>query len=452
MTKNIINVGAEPGDQGDGDTLRDAFIKTNANFDQLFAIYYVTDTTLPHDDPDTAGTIARALADAGAAGGGTVQVGQGLFACRSTTLTLPENVTLRGVGIDATTIKVTHQEDGISIPGRFGQVESLRLHMPTGSSGQGVKIRTNYVTLRDLAFSGVGASSWAIVVDAANVCTLDNIKIGTSFNGTDAFTGNGILFQNTVLEPVNYGDAGLSNIHMKLAIDNATGIKLNGPDGADYVINDILLSRIVIIGPGIESGTIGVHLRNAKRIVLHTVDLEQLGVAVFEESAGGNTRGSANNVFIAVFVFGGGTGYLSSGQVSDRLFLGCYNLNPDSVASFDAILPRSLWIDDGSTRIFSQPNQSNIAFDNGDRSTGLKILFNTDNPAIEPTGTSQAARLTLGADGTSGVECLPGLILPVLNNPIANAEEGTIAQYAAGVIGPDQGLYQLRGSSWVFIG
>ncbi|MFQ5644215.1 MAG: hypothetical protein ACE5FQ_11040 [Thiogranum sp.] len=454
MNKKVINVGSEPGNQGDGDTLRDAFVKTNANFDELFAIHYVTDDTLQHDDPDTEGTIAYALAIAGAAGGGTVQIGPGWFSCRTTTLTVPENVTLRGVGIDATTINVTHTQDGIAIPRQLSQIESLRLNMPESVSGHGVRISAHNATLRDMALSGVSPSSWGIVVDAASVCTLDNIKIGTSFNGTDAFTGNGILFQNTIpsLKPFNHGDSRIAKIDIMLATTNTTGMKFNGPDGTSNVINNILLSQIDIIGTGNGSGTIGVHLRNAKRIVFHTVDLEQLELAVFEEGAGGNTEGSGNNVFMAVFVFGGGTGYLSSGQVSRRLFLGCDNLKPLSIDDNDVLVPRALWIDDGSTRIISHPNQNNIAFDDGDSATGLKVLFNTDNPTIEPASTSQSSQLTLGATGTSGVECLPGLILPIQSSPVANAVDGMIAQYDAGVVGPDRGLYQLRGASWVFIG
>ena len=54
--------------------------------------------------------------------------------------------------------------------------------------------------------------------------------------------------------------------------------------------------------PGTGVGIIGVHLRNAKRICFHTVDLEELEVAIFEEGAGGNIRGSENNVFIPQLV------------------------------------------------------------------------------------------------------------------------------------------------------
>ena len=308
MTQKIINIGTDPGNQSDGDSLRDAFIKTNANFDEIFSVRYVTDTNLVQDDPNTMGTIAHALAEAGAAGGGTVLIGQGKFICRSTTLTVPRNVILKGIGRDATVIIVTGSQDGITLPNRLSGVESLRLQMPKASSGDGIKITSHYVTLRDLAFSGVSAFSWGINIDAASVCNLDNILMGTSFRGTDAFTGNGILYHNSISgeKPFNHGDSRISKVDIHLGTSNTTGMKFHGADGTNNVINNILLSQIDVVGTGNTSGTTGIHLRNANRIVLHTVDLEQLELAVFEEGAGGNTQGSNNNVFMAVFVFGSG--------------------------------------------------------------------------------------------------------------------------------------------------
>lgn len=55
MTKKIINVGTEPGDQGDGDSLRDAFIKSQSNFDELYSFSPITDTSLDHSNPDEIG-------------------------------------------------------------------------------------------------------------------------------------------------------------------------------------------------------------------------------------------------------------------------------------------------------------------------------------------------------------------------------------------------------------
>ncbi len=457
MSRKIINVGSEPGDAGDGDALRDAFVKTNDNFENLFVAHHVTDTSLNHDDPAVEGTIAFALAEADAAGGGTVLVGRGVFVCPSTTLTVPESVILKGVGINATVINVTGSQDGITVSGRFSGVESLRLRMPRASSGDGIVIRSNYVALSNLKLTGLDPLSWGINVNAANTTSLDNILLGSAFSEVNdsSFFGNGIIFQNTVqaTSPFNIGESRLSSVAIKLASDNTTGIMFHGPDGTGNVVNDILLSRVEIMGqPGTGVGITGVHLRNAKRIVFSTVDLEELDVAVIEESAGGNTKGSANNVFISVFVFAANTSYVSSGVVENRLFLGCDNLTPDFAADADVIIPTALWLNDGGTRI-SQQNQSGIAFDDGDARTGLDVQFSTDNPVIRP-GRSDipVARLTLGAVGTRGVECLPGLILPLLDVAIPNALDGTFAQYASGVVGPDRGLYQLRDNNWIFVG
>jgi len=456
MSKKIINIGTEPGGGGDGDTLRDAFIKTNANFDNLFSIHYVTDTTLNHDDPNSEGTIAHALAEADAAGGGTVLVGRGVFTCPSATLTVPESVILKGVGRNATVINVTGSQIGITVSGRFSGVESLRLRMPRTSSGDGIKITSNFVTLSHLKLTGLDPQSWGINVNAANTTELDNILLGSAFNtiNDNSFFGNGIIFQNTVqaTSPFNIGESLISSVAIKLASNNTTGIMFHGPDGTDNVINDILLSRVEIMGqPGTGIGITGVHIRNAKRIVFNTVDLEELEVAIFEEGAGGNTKGSNNNVYIAVFVFAATTSYMSSGLVGKRLFLGCDNLTPDFAADSDVIIPAALWVNDGDARI-SQQNPNGITFDEGDSRDGVEFRFNTDNPSIRPGSTIPVARLTLGAAGTRGVECVPGLILPLQGNAIPSAVDGTIAQFAAGVVGSDRGIYQLRGSNWVFIG
>ncbi|MFV2057440.1 MAG: hypothetical protein ACC707_13285 [Thiohalomonadales bacterium] len=456
MSRKIINVGSEPGNGGDGDTLRDAFVKTNANFEDLFLVHYVTDTSLNHDDPAVEGTIAYALAEADAAGGGTVLVGRGMFTCPSTTLTVPESVILKGVGRNATVINVTGSQVGITVSGRFSGVESLRLRMPRTSSGDGIKITKNYVTLKNLKLTGLDTLSWGINVDGANTTALDNILLGSAFSpfNDSSFTGNGIIFQNTnqVSKPWNFGESHLSSIAIKLALNNTTVIKFHGPDGTGNVINDILLSRVEIMGqPGTGIGITGVHLRNAKRIVFNTVDLEELEVAIFEEGAGGNSKGTDNNIYIGVFVFAATTSYLSSGMVGKRLFLGCANLKPDFAANTDVIIPAALWVNDGGARI-SQKNPNGITFDEGDSRAGVEFRFNTDNPSIRPGSNIDTARLTLGAAGTRGVECVPGLILPLQLNAIPSAVDGTTAQFAAGVVGTDRGIYQLRDGSWIFIG
>lgn len=450
MAKRTINVGTAPGNLGDGDTLRDAFVKTNANFNELYTVHAVVDTTLNHDNPAIEGTIAKALLDAGAAGGGLVLVGPGTFVCQNTTLTVPGNVILKGTSRVATTIKVTGAQDGITLNSWFSGVESLMLEMPTFSSGDGIKVRTNYTHFRDLLITGVDNLSWGINLDRVNVCQIENVAMGTI--GPRVFMGNGIIYQNTDpgSHPFNFGDSLLVKVDITLWGNNTTGIKIHGPDGSNNVINNVLLSQVEVLAYNSPVGCIGLHLRNAKRITCNHVDLENLDTAILEESAGTGNNVSSNNVFIATFVFGSNNSYQSSGVVNRRLFLGCDNLTPGPLADTDVMLPKALWLSDTNCRI-EGPSAGQLTIDDGDTNNGLRLIVDTQNPIIQPESASNTALLRLGRSGSQGVECLPGIVLRPNSSPLANATDGTVAQFNAGVVGASRGLYQLRGSTWVFI-
>lgn len=448
MSKRIINVGAEPGDLGDGDTLRDAFIKTQENFEQLFSIYPVVDTTLNHDDPAVEGTIAKALADAAAAGGGTVLVGPGTFNCPSLALTVGQGVTLKGVSRRSSIINVTGAQQGILLSGQFASIESLRLAMPDGTSSDGIVITGGETHLRDLAVSGGSPASWAINIDRTNIVNLSNIRLGGSGN---PLRGNGIIFQNSPSIPINFGDSKFSKIDILLKSDNTTGIKFQGSDIEPYpLINNILMSQVEVIGTGATGTCVGIHLYNAQRIVSLTVDLEELGTAIIEEGVPG-LRATSNNVYIAVFAFGVGASYVSDGLSRKRFFFGCDNIAPTPGSDGDVIISDALWLNNGSTRIW-ETSTGSLQFDSGFGAEGLKFSTKDLSPTIQPTVTSSSTQLTLGNPGTLGVECQPGVILSELSTPINNAKEGTLAQFAAGVVGPNAGLYQLRQAAWVFIG
>ena len=451
MSQRTINVGQPPGNLGDGDTLRDAFEKTNKNFSELYNVYPVIDTSLEHDDPTVDGTIAKALLDAGDGGGGVVLVGPGTFVCPNSTLTVPENVILRGSGRIATTIKVTGGHDGITLSSWFTGVESLMLWLPDSGSGDGIRIRSNYTHLRDLLFIGCSASSWGINVDRSNVCKIDHVAMGTI--GPYNFLGNGILFQNTDPGgfPFNYGDSLLIKVDVTLARSNTTALKFHGPDGSNNVINNVLLSQVEVLVENGASGCTGLHLRNAKRITCTHVDLENLETAILEESGGGGNNVSSNNVFISTFVFGSTTSYRSSGVVNRRLFLGCDNLTPDNLSDTDVLLPRSLWLSDDNCRI-QGPAKGQLTIDDGNDINGVRFIVDSESPSIVPESPSGTASLTLGRPTSLGVQCIPGIVLPTQNTPITGALDGTIAQFNAGVVGANRGLYQLRDGAWVFIG
>lgn len=443
MSKQIINVGAAPGNQGDGDTLRNAFLKTKANFDELYNVIPITNTSLDHDNPAIDGTIAKGLADAAAAGGGTVQLGPGTFICNSTTLTVGENVRLKGAGRRSTTIQITGSQTGITMSGIASSVESLHVKMPAGAIGDGIKINRGEQHVRDLYMSGGGPTSWAINIDAVNIVYMNNIRMGGSGN---ALTGNGIIFQNTSAYTYNFGDSKFSKIDITLAASNTTGIMIKGPDIANVKINNILLSQIEVIGTGSAGGCVGVHLHNANRIVFVAVDLEELGTAIIEEGVVGNCR---NNVYIATFAFGIGTAYVPIGNVFNRTFIGCQNIVPSPAVDADMMSPRGLWLEENAIRLWK--NAGNLQLDNGTIDNGVQINVSNTVPQIQPSSSATTAQLTMGRNGTRGVECLPGIVLPVQSTPIASPKEGTLAQFAAGVVGANTGLYQLRQGTWVFI-
>ncbi|HFD32670.1 MAG TPA: hypothetical protein ENJ28_08215 [Gammaproteobacteria bacterium] len=457
MSKQTINVGVSPGDQGDGDSLREAFIKTQANFDELYSFFPVTDTSIEHDDPTIDGSIAKALLDAGASGGGTVLMASGIFRCPSAALVIPENVVLKGVGRKTSIIEVVGGHIGISMPNDFSGLESLGLRMPKAFLAKdGIKVTAkSSAHLRDLHISGGGPFSWAINLDIVNVARLENIVIGV-LGGTikpDTLTGNGIIFQNTDSTnwPFNFGDSKLTSIDIFLSSASTVGIKLHGPDNTDDSINNVLLSKVEILAtpPGNGDGCVGVHLRNARRITLLGVDLESMDTAIIEEHVGSGGNFSVQNNYIATFALGVNTSYISSGVVRDRTFIGCDNITPGSAGDADVVVPRALWLADGSSRI---KETQGIQFDDGVDGNGIQMDVTSINPVIRTASRDNMAQLTLGSNGTQGVECLPGLTLPQQTQPISNPAEGMLAYFSAGVIASDEGLYQYRNGAWVFIG
>lgn len=455
MARLDINVGTQPGGQGDGDLLRDAFVKANHNFQELYTVFPVVDTSLNHADPDRDGTIARALRDAGQLGGGTVLLGPGIFTCTDLTLDIPENVVLKGAGRRATVIKVIGAQVGLQLNARFSGVESLKIEMPPFVSGDAIHVGYNYVHLRDLFISGVGVNSWGINADRVNVCNIDNVVCGRIVNGgEDIFTGNGILFHNMdpISDPHNYGDSRLTKVDITLYSPNTTGIKFHGPENTRNVINNILLAQVEVIGSGSNGGCIGLHLLNAKRITCCTVDLENLGVAVVEESVGFGNNISSNNTFISTYVFGSAESYRSQGNVTNRTFIGCDNLTPGSLTDNDAMMPSALWLGNGSTRMRSM-GPAVVEMDNGDASAlrGFRLEAGGADLTIRGTGSTQNGKVVVGHADSSGVECLPGLVMRARTTPINNPIDGTLAQFAPGVVGAQRGLYQYRGNTWVFI-
>ena len=443
MTKKIINIGSSPGNLGDGDTLRDAFEKTQLNFDDIYSALPITDTTLEHDNASIEGTIASALLLTAAAGGGTVYLGPGTFICTSNTLNIEDHVRLIGAGRHATTIEVTGQQTGINLKGTASSVEALRVKMPEGTSGDGILISRGETHLRDLVFSGGSTTSWAIKADTVNIVYLSNIRMGGTGN---ALTGNGIIFQNTTGSTFNFGDSKFSKIDIRLANNNTTGIKIIAPDILNVRMNNILLSQIEVIGTGTSGACTGIHLHNASRITFIGVDLEQLDTGIIEEGVVGNCR---NNVYVATFALGVTKGYTAIGNVINRLFMGCQNVSPIPAADGDVVVPESLWINEGKVRL--KEDLGILQIDDGVPTNGIQITVKSNTPRIQSSSGGTRSLLTLGRPDSRGVQCEPGVVLPLQTAPLTDPIEDMLVQFDSGVVGIEAGLYQLRQGSWVFI-
>ena len=284
-----------------------------------------------------------------------------------------------------------------------------------------------------------------------NVCKIDNVTMG-SLAPAKRFTGNGILFHisDQATFPFNYGDSAIVKVDIFLLRSNTTGIRFHGPENTNNVINNILLSQVEVLADKNIVGCTGLHLINSKRITCNGVDLENLDIAIIEESIGTGNNVSSNNNFIATFVFGSNTSYQTSGVVNRRLFLGCDNLTPDNLADTDVMFPKSLWLSDNKCKI-EGPANGQLTISDGIGNNGLRFDVRSENPIIKPDSSSSTASVTVGDNNSLGVTCLPGIVLPVYNTEPANTIDGMIMQFHAGVVGANRGLYQLRDGVWEFI-
>ena len=273
MAKKTINIGTDPGNQGDGDTLRAAFEKTQANFDELYVAQFVNNPDLPdHGNANVAGTIASALAVAEANGGGTVHIGPGVYKCYST-LVLSQYTRLVGAGRGVTIISVKHLSQGVTsasgnlgVPSRSGVEHiTIDLHPLSASSAIGTAARQAGADhIQNVELLGGGPGSWGITLDSANQFTV----LGVVYEGG----GSGIRVTNAENWSSNYGDGLLTNIDITLSNPNMIGVLLEG--NTMGVVNNVLLNRIEVKSLGFLVGAVGIEMLNVSRITLVNVDVE----------------------------------------------------------------------------------------------------------------------------------------------------------------------------------
>lgn len=383
---------------------------------------------------DDTTAIQDAVDAVSAAGGGVIFFPAGTYKTTSA-IDVPAKCILRGAARVATVLDIEHTGHGITLTGSYSGVESLKVaQRDSGTVGSGIRITANKTHLRDLQCAGGVATSWAIDVDHANICLIENVDIGG--DGADALSGNGIVFRNSDVGSYayNYGDALLSKVDVQLGANNTTGIKCAGPDSSSNKINNLLLSQVEVTGgAGGLTGDIGIHIYNASRITLHHVDLENLSTAVKHEGAQNSGALSESCVFLGVFVLGTTTAYSQNGTVTKTTFMGCDNFPDTSFATGfqdgDAILAGGAYIVDsnGTPNVRLHNQSGTLRFDDGADDGGLDMVISGNNPQIQPIETGGGAILFLGADGIRAVHVTPQLRLPEQTSSPLGSDDGTIA-------------------------
>lgn len=315
MPHEIINIGSAPGNNGDGDTLRDAFSKTQNNFELLFTHEIVTDTSLDdHADANVPGTIASALARIEANGNGAIVMGSGTFNC-SSKLSLRVDIRFIGTNTKGTIIRAQHDDNvieiGAGIQG-FGvrcTLEHFSINMPSTSASSGIRNLSRQLGkghIEHVEVTGGGAQSWGLTMDSSNEFSISNFK----YLGD----GNGITWINESGQPFNYGDAQITSTDIRLTSQNTIGIFLQG--NSNSVINNILLSRVEVRSDQIEQGTIGIKLERISRITMVNVDIENTDIGL---QNGPNSKSCS---FISVFALGCNTDYTEIAPVRNTTILG----------------------------------------------------------------------------------------------------------------------------------
>ncbi len=348
---------------------------------------------------DGAADDTAAFVAAFAAGAREVRVPAGSYRLTAP-LSVPARLSLRGAGRDATFLAIDHTGHGLVWGGSEyidGFVEGLCLTLPASGAGSGLRVQGNHFVTRNLRVRGGSATAWGIELDRCNDFHLADVLMWG--DGADAFLANGVWIRNGSGAAVNYGDGSLTQLSVRLGRNDTKGLYLEGANSAPGIINNILVAKSNIIAPG-RTGCIGVHLKNARRIALVSVDLESLTTGLREE---GSAAGMSEvNSYIGVYFFANDTpaavAYSDNngtiaGAVRGRTFVGCDNF--PGLAGFgdgDAMVQRALWFPSVGTglpavRAVEQSNNWRI-----DRGGAAYIQFG-------PPATGNNSRITCGVDG-----------------------------------------------------
>lgn len=425
MSRKWINLGSEPGNLGDGDTLRAAFTKTQQNFSELYTSEFVTNAAIEdHSDATLEGTIAHALSQAEQQGGGTVVIGPGVYNCYNS-LYIGTNVRLVGSGRDTTTILAQHTYDAITmgsgIYSLFAKpgIEHITIQLPESSAANAIKGRSRECGngyIQHVIITGGGPESWGITLDSCNQFSI----FGLAYQGG----GNGIRWTNFINWGANYGDSLISAVDIDLVNTGTTGILLLG--NTNGIVNNILLNRVEIKSKsGVQPGTTGIELNQVSRITLVNVDIENTDIGFI------NGPRSLSCAFINCYAIGCNNDYIEQAQTTKTTIIGGHGdfsddqrlpsrnfrlYEPvfdeytrvtsgvsDIVAYNDTATPKYLTISDAGSTIFTNNGASgSVAFilPNAPNTKSLEYNFSVVSPYTVEIHTENSSDRIRGFDGS----------------------------------------------------
>lgn len=386
----------------------------------------------------------------------------------TTSILVPPSKRLIGAGMHQT--RIQSEYDGPAMMAQGGESLNLsieNMHIAMAADGSGIMVRGNDVSLEHLFFSGGSSAEWAIDMVDSNVVHMIHVQMGGF--GEMHMGANGVRWRNSdpANNRVNYGDAVIQHLDIKLGEPNTIGLCLKGEQG--NLINNVLVSKSQITASenGLQPypGTTAIRLDSCARVTLLSVDMEVIEVGVHETGLTG--QGAAvGNQYVGVYALNVGTAYIDSNDVAtrsvqQRTFIGCDNFpDTEGLNDGDTILPAGLWLQSfvtgaNAVRLRSY-SEGEMVVDDGAEKGSVAFRVGGSSPQIAPVEDNQLVRLYLGKNSSASnptmrdVTIQPVLRLEPRDNQNAAPTDGQIA-YADGSgwnPGHGPGFYMREGGQW----
>lgn len=246
-----------------------------------------------------------ALTSAG--NGGEIKVMAGAVNMGTTTLVIPEGVSVSGVasgfrssysnskGTRLYWTGATDQTNCVQLTGHGATLSNMMVYAPTGLLGDTVIANGGVAgifkpVIKNVRIAGGPSSTsyWGLVIRDAYAVSAHDVMLEVSTNG--------ILIDGPN-NPYNTGNNFFSDLFVFQNFDNTIGIKIDSPSLTQRT-NLMTFSQCgALTRPGIGTGCTALMLRGASKLTFHGVDLENHAV-LLDIGVGGGNGPASHNTFI----------------------------------------------------------------------------------------------------------------------------------------------------------